>query len=142
MNLHLPRIAMRYRLVPAALCTLALVGVTAGAANAQDASPVSSQPVRSQLLTDSIFAGAQFASNELTLAPGAVLTNPHRHPGDLFGYIIEGAILTGLENGEPVRYDAGEMFYEPRGILHTHFQNASETEPARVLIILLTKPDP
>lgn len=132
---------MRTLPFPAVFSALFLLGAVQSS-HAQEPSPLSSQPVRSQVLTDSIFGGAQMASNQLTLAPGAVLTNPHRHPGDLFGYIIEGAVLTGLENGEPVRYEAGEMFYEPRGILHTHFQNASETTPARVLIVLLTKPEP
>lgn len=101
--------------------------------------PLTQTPVRTQILSDSIFENVTTTVNHLEMAPGALLTNPHSHPGDLMGYIIEGSILTGLEHGELVRYDAGEMFYEPQGILHTHFQNASETEPARVLIVLITK---
>mgnify|MGYP006176369777 CR=1 FL=1 len=66
--------------------------------------------------------GETFPSAEGTIdhigwrAPGALLTNPHQHPGELFGYVLEGAILTSLENGPIQRYQAGEMFYEHRGV--------------------------
>lgn len=103
--------------------------------------PLTSTPVTSQQLTDSIFPSTTMTSNQIVLAPGATLTNPHSHPGDLFGYIVEGAVLTGLEHGELIRYEEGEMFYEPKGILHTHFQNASDTVPAKVLIVLIAKGD-
>lgn len=122
----------------------ALVFVHTSAATAQQTStPASAQPLRStpvlaQPLTgDPALAGKSVTTSRLELAPGAVLTNPHQHPGELFGYILEGVVLTALENGPIQRYEAGQMFYEYRGVTHTHFENESKTEPARVLIIVI-----
>ena len=113
------------------------------AAGQQNSTPASAQPLRStpvlaQPLTgDPALQGKSVTTSRLELAPGALLTNPHQHPGELFGYILEGAILTSLDNGPIQRYEAGQMFYEHRGVTHTHFENESKTEPARVLIILI-----
>lgn len=127
------------------LATPALLAIAIGCAPASAQTPADqplrSTPVLTQPVADPDLEGAVVTTTHLELVPGALLTNPHRHPGDLFGYVLEGAILTGLGNGIPTRYEAGQMFYEPRGILHTHFQNASETTPARVLVVLLTKPE-
>ncbi|MEX2584514.1 MAG: cupin domain-containing protein, partial [Gemmatimonadota bacterium] len=79
-------------------------------------------------------------SSVLELAPGAVLTNPHRHDAALFGYVLEGAILTSLEHGPIQRYEEGEMFHEPLRILHTHFENPDPDMPAQVLLVTIAKP--
>lgn len=125
------------------LLTLALI-LNAPALVAQQASaqPLQSTPVLTQVLTDSVFDGTSMTTSQIELAPGALLTNPHSHPGDLFGYVLEGTVLTALGHGEVQKYEAGSMFYEPKGSLHTHFENESKTDPARVLIVLLTRQEP
>lgn len=104
--------------------------------------PLRSTPVLTQVLTDSVFGGASMTTSEIELAPGAVLTNPHSHPGDLFGYVLEGTVVTALNHAGIQRFEVGSMFYEPKGSVHTHFENASKTDPARVLIVLVSRPQP
>jgi quercetin dioxygenase-like cupin family protein len=73
---------------------------------------------------------------ELTLDPGAA-GNPHRHPGPVFGYVLEGEFELGLGD-EPARtLKAGETFYEPGGILHRVSRNPGTKARTRVLAVLL-----
>lgn len=56
---------------------------------------------------------------------------PHRHDWDEAYYVISGALDFEVD-GEPVRLEAGEFAYFPRGTVHA-FKGASAS-PARVLI--------
>ena len=74
---------------------------------------------------------------EVTLAPGAVGTK-HRHPGPTFVYVLAGAIEAEFE-GVPLRtYHRGETIYENARQLHISTRNASQTEPARLLVVHLS----
>jgi quercetin dioxygenase-like cupin family protein len=76
---------------------------------------------------------------ELRFAPGAPSSAPHRHPGFVLGYVIEGAITFQLEGGPKQVLRAGEMFYEPPGSVHVMAGNASSTEPARALAMVFAE---
>src|SRR3546814_16801029 len=68
--------------------------------------------------------------------PGAV--DPvHRHDADAFVYVLEGAIVMQVKGGEPMTLSAGQSFYEAPGDIHTVGRNASQTEPAKFLVVLL-----
>jgi quercetin dioxygenase-like cupin family protein len=73
---------------------------------------------------------------ELTLDPEAA-GKPHRHPGPVFGYILEGEFELGLGDEPAKTLKAGETFYEPGGILHRVSRNPSAKSNARVLAVLL-----
>jgi len=73
---------------------------------------------------------------ELTLEPGAA-GKPHRHPGPVFGYVLEGEFELGLGDEPAKTLKTGETFYEPGGILHRVGRNPSPTANARVLAVLL-----
>jgi uncharacterized protein YbjT (DUF2867 family)/quercetin dioxygenase-like cupin family protein len=67
----------------------------------------------------------------------------HTHPHSAFIYatVLEGAIRSSV-NGAPVRlYHAGENFYEEPGDHHGVSANASKTEPARLLAVLVVDSD-
>lgn len=65
--------------------------------------------------------------------PPGFQTPPHIHPGDLFVYVLEGAIEVELEGGEKLAASAGEVIYEPPN--HPMIgRNASSSEGARILI--------
>jgi quercetin dioxygenase-like cupin family protein len=70
-------------------------------------------------------------------APGGKST-PHRH-GQAFvvGYVLSGAIRSRVNNGEERVYHAGEHWTEKPGVHHTVSENASDTEPARLLAIFV-----
>ena len=66
-------------------------------------------------------------------APGEV-SQPHRHNADLFVYVLEGSIVTQLKGGSPQTVHAGDVFYESPTDVHSVSRNASETQPAKLLV--------
>ena len=66
-------------------------------------------------------------------APGEV-SQPHRHNADLFVYVLEGSVITQVEGGSLQTVDAGGVFYESPTDVHIVSRNASETQPAKLLV--------
>jgi quercetin dioxygenase-like cupin family protein len=61
----------------------------------------------------------------------------HRHAGPAYVYVLKGTMRLGI-GGQPVQtLHAGQSFYEPAGSLHTVAENASSTEPAAALAVLI-----
>jgi quercetin dioxygenase-like cupin family protein len=73
---------------------------------------------------------------EVTLGPGES-SAPHRHPGPVFGYILEGEYEWGIDDKPAKVLKAGDTFYEPGGCLHRVSKNASAKVKARVLAVML-----
>jgi len=72
---------------------------------------------------------------EVTLEPGQESV-PHRHPGPVFGYVLEGEFEHAI-NDEPAKVlKAGETFYEPGGCLHRVSRNPGKVK-ARVLATIV-----
>ena len=72
---------------------------------------------------------------EVTLEPGQE-SMPHRHPGPVFGYVLEGEYAHAI-NDEPAKIlKAGETFYEPGGCLHRVAKNPGKVK-ARVLATIV-----
>jgi quercetin dioxygenase-like cupin family protein len=57
----------------------------------------------------------------------------HRHPAGAYVYVIEGSVIFGIDDREPVVLKAGDSFYEPPGALHAVSRNASEDFRASLL---------
>ena len=66
-------------------------------------------------------------------APGEV-SQPHRHNADLFVYVLERSVITQVKGGNAQTVHAGEVFYESPADVHIVSRNASETEPAKLLV--------
>jgi len=75
---------------------------------------------------------------EVAYKPGE-MDEPHRHPGFVFGYVIEGALRFQVDGGTPMTVHAGEMFYEAPGSVHRISGNASATKPARLLAMIFAE---
>jgi quercetin dioxygenase-like cupin family protein len=72
---------------------------------------------------------------EVTLEPGQAGA-AHRHPGPVFGYVLEGAYEHAI-NEEPAKaLRAGETFYEPSGCLHRVSRNPGKVR-ARILATVI-----
>src|SRR6201988_243882 len=71
-------------------------------------------------------------------APGEV-SQPHRHNADLFVYVLEGSIVTQLKGGSAQTVHAGEVFYESPTDIHSVSRNASEAQPAKLLVFYVKK---
>jgi quercetin dioxygenase-like cupin family protein len=76
---------------------------------------------------------------EVTLEPGQAGT-PHRHPGPVFGYVLEGEYEWAIDDRPAKTLKAGDTFYEPTGCLHRVSKNAGKKK-ARVLAVLLVPHD-
>ncbi|ANN69618.1 cupin [Bordetella bronchialis] len=63
----------------------------------------------------------------------------HRHDAHAFVYVLEGSIVMGVQGGKTVTLNAGDTFYEGPEDLHTVGHNASATQPARFVVLLLKK---
>jgi len=74
--------------------------------------------------------------------PG-VATGGHIHPKSAFIYatVLEGAIRTSVNDGPAVTYRAGQNFSEFPGDRHTLDENASKTEPAKLLAVFVVDTD-
>ena len=57
----------------------------------------------------------------------------HRHPAGAYVYVIEGSVIFGIDEQDPVVLKAGDSFYEPPGAVHSVSRNASEEHPASLL---------
>ncbi|MGE5205207.1 MAG: cupin domain-containing protein [Chlamydiota bacterium] len=69
----------------------------------------------------------------LTVEPGGT-SQPHRHTGPVFAYVLEGTIQNQVDP-EPIKtYHAGEIFYEPTMHVHRALTNASKTKLAKILV--------
>lgn len=66
-------------------------------------------------------------------APGEV-SQQHRHNADVFVYVLEGSIITQVKGGSPQTVHAGGVFYESPTDIHSVSRNASETQPAKLLV--------
>ena len=67
----------------------------------------------------------------------------HTHPRSAFIYatVLEGTIRTSVNDGPPVIYRAGQNFPEFPGDRHTLDENASKTEPAKLLAVFVVNSD-
>lgn len=72
---------------------------------------------------------------EVTLEPGQS-SPPHRHPGPVFGYILEGEYEWGLNDQPAKLLKVGDTFYEPTMSLHRVSRNPGKTR-TRVLATML-----
>lgn len=61
----------------------------------------------------------------------------HRHEAHAFIYVLEGSIIMQVEGSERVTLSEGQTYYEGPNDLHTVGQNASGTEPAKFLVLLV-----
>ena len=75
---------------------------------------------------------------EVTYPPGAS-SPPHRHPGLTIAYVLEGQIRSKVGDGPEKTYEVGEMFLETPNQLHGVSGNASTTQPAKLLAMLLAE---
>jgi len=77
---------------------------------------------------------------ELNVDPGAG-SPAHKHPGHVFGYVVEGEFEVQVDDGETKLHNPGEVFYEPDGAVHTVGRNPSPTDPAKIVVFMLVDPD-
>ena len=79
---------------------------------------------------------AKATTVEVTLEPGQS-SPPHRHPGPVFGYVIEGEYEWAIDDIAAKTLEAGDTFYEPTLCLHRVSRNPGKKGKTRVLAVVL-----
>ena len=61
----------------------------------------------------------------------------HRHNGNAFVYVLEGTVVMQVRGGEQVTLKPGQTFYEGRDDIHIVGRNASDSKPAKFVVVLI-----
>ena len=115
---------------------LAALAVMPGAASAQTASGVAISPAFREAIPN--IPGKSITAIVVSYAPGGKSPS-HRHAGSAFivGYVLSGAIRSQVNDGPVQVFHAGESWTEQPGAHHGISENASITEPAKLLAIFV-----
>ena len=109
------------------LCSLALAGHEHGKAKV---TTISATDIAEKLDGKD----AKVTMIEVTIEPGQS-SPPHRHPGPVFGYVLEGDYEWAI-NDQPVKkLKVGETFYEPAMTLHRVSRNPGKSR-TRILAVM------
>ena len=73
---------------------------------------------------------------EVTYPPGNK-SSSHRHNAHTVVYVLEGSVIMQVEGGEAKTLGPGEVFYESPDDIHSVSMNASDTDPAKILVYFL-----
>src|SRR2546426_10192803 len=61
----------------------------------------------------------------------------HRHNAHGFIYVLEGSVVMQVQGGTPTTLTPGQTFYEGPNDVHVVGRNASSTQPAKFLVLLI-----
>ena len=120
----------------AVLLVLCFLSTCLAAADKKAASKVKVTQLREQSLTD--MPDKEGLMLMVEYPPGKV-SKPHRHDAHTFLYIIEGSMIMQVEGKEPVTLNVGDTYYESPEDIHLLSKNASDTEPAKFLVVSVNK---
>src|SRR5579871_2394006 len=116
----------------ALICELAASGLQAQTLQSANG------PIFKHDLPDLKIEGWEVTVSYVDFPPGRVRTT-HHHAGFVLAYVLEGAVVTKISGQEEKTYRAGEMFFEPPGSTHEISNNASTTQPAKLLAMIFAK---
>ena len=114
----------------AALASLAFSAVAGGA--------VASDAVVAPLITRDLIG---MPDKEVTIetveyAPGGKSPS-HRHHAQVFVYVLEGSVRMQVQGSPAVTLGPGGTFYESPDDVHIISENASQTKPAKFLVVMV-----
>ncbi|WP_447756704.1 cupin domain-containing protein [Sphingopyxis fribergensis] len=119
-----------------AAATLALAGpVAAHDDHAETVTPQFEQAIPN-------IPGKSLVALEVVYAPGGVSpAHTHAKSAFIYAYVVSGAIVSKVNDGETRTYKAGESWSETPGARHSISRNASATEPAKLLAVFVVDSD-
>ncbi|MGH8781290.1 cupin domain-containing protein [Paraburkholderia sp.] len=119
--------------VLAAVTAVVAVSAPTGAAYAVAPTAIVT-PLMTKALAD--YPGKEALMITVEYPPGAV--DPvHRHHAHVLVYVLEGSIVMQVKGGKEVTLTPGQTFYEGPNDIHTVGRNASQTQPAKFVVLLL-----
>ena len=113
------------------MVSLILLALMTGAANAQEPTVAT---VMTKALAD--IPGKEVVMITVEYPPGGA--DPvHRHDAHAFIYVLEGSIVMQVKGGKEVTLKPGQSSYEGPQDVHVVGRNASNTKPAKFLVVLV-----
>jgi quercetin dioxygenase-like cupin family protein len=104
------------------------------AEQAPETRPITRTPILKQALPPGDFRNVQAIIVEL--APGASAPR-HRHDVAVLAYVLEGNVENQFDGGALVMHKQGDSWWEAPGTVHNVVRNASDSEPARLLVVYI-----
>ena len=116
------------------MLALMLVAEPAAAQQAAAAPQAEVTPLMSKDLPE--LPGKEFTMITVVYPPGC--QDPvHRHDAHAIVYVLEGTVVMQVKGGKEVTLTAGQTFYEGPNDVHVVGRNASTTEPAQLVVVLI-----
>lgn len=123
---------MRIANIPIGIVMLATLSAGAFAAEpAANVTPLLTKPLMG-------IEGQEGTMITVDIPPGAD-SPPHRHNASTFVYVLEGTVVMQVQGGKEVTLRPGDTFFEAPDDIHSVSRNASKTEPAKLLVVLVKK---
>jgi quercetin dioxygenase-like cupin family protein len=120
--------------IAAAGLAIAMLAPAAACGADGPAEPVRVVPLLTQPLPD--LPGKEVAMLTVEYLPGGA-SLPHRHDAHVFVYVLEGRLTMQVRGRAAQTLGPGQVFYESPSDVHQVSANASATEPARFLVVVL-----
>uniref|UniRef100_A0A7C1WX13 Cupin domain-containing protein n=2 Tax=Pseudomonas graminis TaxID=158627 RepID=A0A7C1WX13_9PSED len=121
--------------ITAPLCWLAFAGVMfVGSAQSHEAEQEKVTVLEEHPMLNA--PGKKAMVLTVDYAPGQA-SIAHSHSGSAIAYVLEGEVISRVNDGKAITYTAGQTWYEPAGSKHYESRNASATKPAKLLVFIL-----
>ena len=85
-------------------------------------------------------AGKEARMLTVEYPPGAA-SKSHRHNAFTFVYVLQGSVVMQVKGSPEVTLGPGQTFYESPEDVHAVSRNASNTEPAKILVFFVKNKD-
>ncbi|SFJ80035.1 Cupin domain protein [Paraburkholderia megapolitana] len=70
--------------------------------------------------------------------PPLALSGPHRHPGSVTAFVLEGTVRSQMEGAAAIDYRSGATWFEAPRALHLLAENPDPVRPAKLLAVFVT----
>lgn len=113
---------------------LAVLGLTIAATVSFAAKPGKVEPLMAKQLAD--LPGKEALMITVSYEPSGA-DEIHRHDAHVFVYVLEGSVVMQVRGQPAVTLKPGQTFYEAPSDVHVVGKNASATESAKFLVLLI-----
>ncbi len=122
----------------AARASVALAALACVALSASSAGAAPSDAVVAPLLERDLIGmpGKEVTMETVEYAPGGK-SPPHRHHAQVFVYVLAGSLRMQVQGSATKTLGPGDTFYEGPDDVHSISENASQTKPAKFLVVML-----
>jgi quercetin dioxygenase-like cupin family protein len=113
----------------ALMCAVATLGTAQPAAPSAKATPLLAKPLAGIDGKEAVMLTVEY--------PPGVASAPHRHNANTFVYVLEGSVVMQVAGGPEMTLSVGDTFYESPADVHTVSRNASDSKPAKILVVFV-----